>query len=83
LQIIEKIKLAILAEAPLTSEDMTVRFSEFDSSSLRLIIIYYVNSNDYDIMIEVKEKINVKIIEIVKLHGCEFAYPSQTVFIGK
>jgi small-conductance mechanosensitive channel len=34
-------------------------------------------------MIEVKERINVKIIEIVKTHQCEFAYPSQTVFLQK
>lgn len=83
LGIIEDVKKAILSEAPVTAEDMTVRFSDFDTSSLNLIIIYYVNSNEYEVMIEVKERINVKIIEIVKTHQCEFAYPSQTVFLQK
>jgi small-conductance mechanosensitive channel len=34
-------------------------------------------------MVEVKEKINVKIMEIVRKNGCEFAYPSQTIFLNK
>jgi MscS family membrane protein len=83
LGIIEDVKKAILAERPLTDDDLTVRFSEFDTSSLTLIIIYYVNSNEYDIMIDVKERINLKIIEIVHQHHCQFAYPSQTIFIEK
>jgi MscS family membrane protein len=83
LGIIDDIKHAILEETPRTSEEMVVRFTEFDSSSLNVLVVYYVNSNEYEPMIELKEKINVKIMEIVKKHGCDFAYPSQTVFLAK
>jgi MscS family membrane protein len=83
LGIIEDVKKAILEESPMTAEDMTVRFSDFDASSLSLIVIYYVNSNDYDTMIAIKEKINIKIMEIVKRHDCQFAFPSQTVYLSK
>jgi len=83
LNIVEDIKHAILAEEPSTASEVTVRFLDFDSSSLNLLIIYFVNSNDYNVMVEVKEKINVKIMEIVSKNGCEFAYPSQTIFLNK
>lgn len=83
LNIIDEIKNAILAEEPLTASEMTVRFIDFDASSLNLLVLYYVNSNDYNLMVEVREKINVKIMEIVSRNGCEFAYPSQTIFLNK
>lgn len=83
LGIIEDVKKAIHAQMPMTAEDCTVRFADFETSSLNLIVIYYVNSNDYDDMIVVKEKINIQIMEIVSKHGCQFAYPSQTIFMGK
>jgi hypothetical protein len=34
-------------------------------------------------MVEVKEKINVRIMEIVAQFGCSFAYPTQTLFLNK
>jgi MscS family membrane protein len=83
LNIVEEIKAAILEEDPITAHEMTVRFLDFDSSSLNLLVIYFVNSNDYNLMVEIKEKINVKIMEIVNRNGCEFAYPSQTIFLNK
>ncbi len=83
LNIIEEIKQTILQESPLTSPEMTVRFSDINNSSLTLIVIYFVNSNEYEVMIEVKERINVRIMEIVESHGCEFAYPTQTVYLHK
>jgi|688.fasta_scaffold02645_16 MscS family membrane protein len=83
LQIIEEIKKAISAQNPATAEEMTVRFVDFDSSSLSILVIYYVNSNEYEKMVEVKEKINVRIMEIVAQFGCSFAYPTQTLFLNK
>lgn len=83
LNIIEDIKGAIQDQSPITASEMSVRFTEFESSSLSIEVIYFVNSNEYEVMVEVKEKINVRIMEIVASHGCEFAYPTQTVFVAK
>jgi MscS family membrane protein len=83
LSIIADIKEAILSEMPITASEMTVRFADFSNSSLTLVVIYFVNSNEYEIMIEVKEKINVKIMEIVAKYGCDFAYPTQTIYVQK
>jgi len=63
-----------------TSDEMTVHFTDFDSSSLNILVIYFVKSNIYDAMARVKEEINVQILEIVEQNNCQFAYPTQTVF---
>lgn len=71
----------ILEAGPLVSQEVTVRFIDFDTSSLNLLIIYFVNTNEYEVMAEVKEKLNLQIMDEVELHGCQFAYPTQTVFV--
>lgn len=81
LGIVEDVK-AVLAQHSMINEDFTVRFSDFSSSSLNILVVYFVNSNEYDKMIEVKEFINVQVMAIVEKHGCEFAYPTQTVYVN-
>lgn len=80
LSIIDDIKYAI-EEHPLTGKDYTVRFNEFSQSSLDILVIYFVLSNEYDTMIAVKEELNVKMMNIVEKHGCDFAFPTQTVYV--
>ena len=40
-------------------------------------------SNEYDLMVEVKEEVNMEIMAIIEKHGCEFAFPTQTIYIQK
>jgi MscS family membrane protein len=80
--IMEDIKKIIL-EHPLVSDDCTVKFDAFDSSSLNILVVYFVMSNEYDTMIDVKEQLNLKIMHIVEAHGCQFAFPSQTIYLNK
>jgi MscS family membrane protein len=80
LAIVDDVKQVLISN-PLINEDITVRFADFSASSLTILVIYFVNSNDYDVMIEVKEQVNVRIMEIVDQHQCAFAYPTQTVFV--
>ncbi|MCU0441894.1 MAG: mechanosensitive ion channel family protein [Bacteroidia bacterium] len=72
-----------LTSHPLVLENPIVRFADFDSSSLNILIIYFVKGNEYETMITVKEELNIKIMEIVEKHGCEFAFPTQTIYLQK
>lgn len=67
---------------PKTNQDGKVRFQEFGDSSLNLLILYYVNSPRWDNLIDVREDINYEIMEIVKKHGSDFAFPSTTVYVN-
>ena len=64
-----------------TNQDGKVRFQEFGSSSLDILVVYFVDSPRWDDLIDVKEDINYKIMEIVKKHGSDFAFPSTTVYL--
>jgi len=66
-----------------TNQDGRVRFQEFGSSSLDIMIMYFVDSPKWNDLIDVKEDVNYKIMEIVKKHNSDFAFPSTTVYLQK
>ncbi|MBT4737956.1 MAG: mechanosensitive ion channel family protein, partial [Flavobacteriales bacterium] len=66
-----------------TNKDGKVRFQEFGSSSLDILVMYFVDSPSWHNLIDVKEDINYKIMEIVKKHNSDFAFPSTTVYLQK
>ena len=66
-----------------TNQDGRVRFQEFGSSSLDIMVMYFVNSPNWEDLINVKEDVNYKIMEIVKKHNSDFAFPSTTVYLQK
>ena len=68
---------------PRTNDKGKVRFQEFGSSSLDVLVIYFVDSPSWDNLIDVREDINYKIMEIIKKHNSDFAFPSTTVYLQK
>ena len=66
-----------------TNQDGKVKFTDFGASSLDLLVLYYVDTMDWGIFLNVKQEINYKIMEIVEKHGSDFAFPSQTVYLEK
>ena len=64
-----------------TDQEGKVKFQEFGASSLDILVIYYVNSPKWDELIDVREDINYKIMEIIKKHNSDFAFPSTTVYL--
>ena len=66
-----------------TNQDGKVRFQEFGASSLDIMVMYFVNSPRWEDLINVKEDVNYKIMEIVKKHKSNFAFPSSTVYLQK
>jgi MscS family membrane protein len=66
-----------------TNQDGRVRFQEFGPSSLDIMVMYFVDSPKWEDLIDVKEDVNYKIMEIVKKHNSDFAFPSTTVYLQK
>lgn len=44
------------------------------------MVLYFVESMDWNEYVNIKEEITYKVVEIVERHGAEFAYPTQTVY---
>ena len=70
-------------EHPRTNQDGLVRFADFGSSSLDIMVLFYVDTMEWSVYLDVKQEINYKIIEIVEKHGSSFAFPSTTVYLQK
>jgi len=70
----------LLDEHPDTTQEGKVRFLEFGDSSLNIMILYFTNGPDWEVMINTQQEINFKIIEIVKKHGSDFAFPTRSIY---
>ena len=73
----------MIDDHPMTNQDGRVRFMEFGASSLDIMVVFYVNSSDWDDFINTKENINYEIMSIVQKHDSSFAFPSSSVYIEK
>lgn len=58
-----------------------VHFKEFGDFSLNFEIVYYINSKDYAVYMDIQEEINLKIKKAFEKEGIEMAFPTQTVFV--
>ena len=47
------------------------------------MILYYVNSPDWEVLIDAQQKINYRYYNIVNKYKCEFAFPSTSVYYRK
>jgi MscS family membrane protein len=68
---------------PNTNSDGKVRFHEFGSSSLDIMVLFFVDTMDWTVYLDVKQEILYKIIEVVKKYGSDFAFPSSSIYIEK
>ena len=60
-----------------------VRFVSFGDYSLDIEIFAYIHAADVSEYLEIGEDLNLRIMEIVANAGTGFAFPSQTLYVGK
>lgn len=68
---------------PHTNQEGEIHFAEFGPSSLDVMVLYYIDTMDWRTYLNIKEEINFKIMRIVKQHGADFAFPTQTIHLEK
>lgn len=57
-------------------------FKSYGSFSLDFETVYYVGTADYNVYMDVQQKINLAIFEYFENKGIDFAYPTQTLFLA-
>lgn len=72
---------AALGEHPALEPRHIVRFQQFGTSSLDILVIYFSRTPEIEDFYAVQEEINYTIMAIVRKNNVEFAYPSTTVFL--
>ncbi|MFH1290960.1 MAG: mechanosensitive ion channel family protein [archaeon] len=60
-----------------------VHFKEFADSNLTFEVVYYVDTSDYNVYMDVQERINLEIKELIEKEGVDFAFPSRTIYTKK
>ena len=78
--IVEDIK-KVIDEEELTISERNVNFESFGDSALNILIIYFINTPEWDEYLEVRQKINFRIMQIVEEHGSSIAFPTRTLHL--
>jgi MscS family membrane protein len=80
IKLIPKILKEILSKLKKV-ELVRVHFSEFATYSINFELVYYVLSSDYIKYMDIKEQINLLILEEFDKNNILFAFPSQSIFL--
>lgn len=76
-----RIKELLKKHDDVIDDTITVRFDTITDNGINLLVCSYTNSVDYASFIEEKEKINFKIMQILREENVELAYDTKTVFV--
>jgi small-conductance mechanosensitive channel len=58
-------------------------FKEFGDYSLNYEVVYFVDTRDYAVFMDIQQEINLALYEAFAKKKIEFAYPTQVVYHGK
>ncbi len=78
--IIQEIKTAVESD-PLVTEEVSVFFFEINNSAYSVRIIYFANTPVWKEYMEMRERVNNNIIEIISTHKVQIAYNTHSVHI--
>ena len=79
----QRIKEMLKQHDDVIDDTIIVRFDNITDNGINLLVCSYTNSIDYASFLEEKEKINLKIMQILKEENVELAYDTKTIFVKK
>jgi MscS family membrane protein len=72
----------LLTDQPVTEEtSIQVRFNDFAESSLNILVQFHLNVADGPSELKEREDILLKIMDLTKEIGVEFAFPTRTLIV--
>jgi len=81
--IMDEMKRYLVAHPKVWQETHRVRFIGYGASSLDIDMFCFIDTTDFNEFTAVREQMYLDFGEIFSRAGAEFAYPSQTVYVGK
>lgn len=66
-----------------TGQTILVYFDAFADSSLNIMVYCFTKTTVWAEWLDAQQAVYLKIIEIVKSHNADFAYPSQTLYVER
>ena len=81
--ILKELKTMLQEDLNIHNDTIIVNFTDFKDSSLAIFCYFFTNTTNWKEYMDVKEDINLKIMEIVQKNKASFAFPSRTIYITK
>ena len=82
-ELVAKIKKMLIEDHDILADGLSVAFTKMNSSSLDIDIICYTTCKDYGDYVQVKERLNLHIMELLKAVGTSAAFPSTSIYVEK
>jgi MscS family membrane protein len=81
--ILVEIRKLLYSHERIIPDTPRVRFINFGAFSLDLEVLAYANTTDWAEFLGIREDVFLRIMDIIEASGSGFAFPSQTVYVGK
>jgi len=81
--ILVEIRNLLYAHPKISNDPARIRFVGFGAYSLDLEIFAYASTPDWNEFLGIREDVFLRIMDLVQASGTGFAFPSQTVYLGK
>jgi len=81
--VLESLRKLLQSNPRVHPDPARVRFVRFGAFSQDIEIFAYITTSDYNEFLELAEDLLLRIAETVLENGLEFAFPSQTVYVGR
>lgn len=81
--IVDEIRKLLLDDPRVFLDTQRARFRQFGASSLDIEVFSWINTADFNEFTVIAEELNFRIMEIVERSGSSFAFPSQTLYLGR
>jgi len=81
--ILVEIRTLLYSHERIIPDTPRVRFINFGAFSLDIEVLAYVNTTDWPEFLGIREDIFLVIMDIIEASSSGFAFPSQTLYMGK
>lgn len=78
--LLASIRAMLLAREDVWPDSVRVQFTGFGQSSLDILVQYYAKTAALADFLQIQEQVNLDLMGLVQQAGCEFAFPSVSVY---
>ena len=79
--ILEEMRTHLKNDEDIHQQTIYIHFTEFQDSALGIFCYFFTKTTNWGEYMEVRERINLDLMEIVERNGAAFAFPSQSLYV--
>lgn len=81
--LMESIRAMLTAREDIWEDSVRVQFTGFGDSSLNILVQYYAKTGALADFLKIQEEVNLDLMGLMEQAGCEFAFPSMSIYREK